>query len=67
VGSERRRQEDRRQANRSGKRDRRQNLCGNCDYFATQPSGEGWCQKHLKALEASDFACVFYQPQILAP
>lgn len=57
IGTERRRQVDRRQNDRSGKIDRRKNRCGGCVFF-----GDNFCNKHQKPFVAEDFACVLFKP-----
>lgn len=59
---DRRRQTDRRAADRHGKYDRRKNRCGMCTHYADrEPVGDGFCLFHHKPLTAEDFACLEFE------
>ena len=60
-----RRQQDRRQADRQGKYDRRRNRCISCSHFQTATDSEppGFCRFHQIAMAADAFACPYFSPQ----
>ena len=59
-----RRKQARRQAERSGKYDRRRNRCGSCAHFSeTDPAKPGWCDYHKGEIGYDDFACPMYTGQ----
>lgn len=59
---ERRKANDRRQAERHGKFDRRKNRCESCCHFALQAAEKpGYCKFHDTSMEASAFACTQFQ------
>ena len=66
---ERRQQNDRREAGRQGKYDRRRNRCGSCLHFeAPKKEGKpGFCNHHKKPFLVSDFSCVAFEPTSGSP
>ncbi len=58
VEGERRKEQDRRQADRQGKYDRRKNRCIHCLHFKEDSAvGKGFCEKHDTSMTAYAFAC----------
>lgn len=57
-----RRKQDRRQADRQGKYDRRRNRCVHCSHFAEVDStGKGRCTYHQVDMVAYAFACPHFE------
>ncbi len=60
-----RRQQNRRQADRQGKYDRRRNRCEHCLHFAPnvlKPEQEGHCRYHDLPMASDAFACPNFSP-----
>lgn len=62
VEGDRRREQDRRQAGRQGKYDRRKNRCVHCTHFTEEGDGRGLCNFHHTPMVAYAFACPFFEP-----
>lgn len=60
----RRRDKDRRQSMRTGKYDRRRNICANCQYYKPQAEIAGLCSKHQTLIKAQDYSCVLFVTKI---
>jgi hypothetical protein len=60
IGSERRRDQERRITPRGGKMERRKNKCSSCQFYAPQDTVAGICQKHQSLILAHDFACPWF-------
>jgi hypothetical protein len=62
LEGERRKEQDRRQAGRQGKYDRRRNRCVHCIHFTEEGEGKGQCNFHKITVVAYAFACPFFEP-----
>ena len=62
VEGERRKEQDRRQADRQGKYDRRRNRCVHCVHFVEEEAGKGQCRFHQVVVTAYAFACPNFEP-----
>lgn len=63
IEGERRKEQDRRSAERQGKYDRRRNRCNHCAHFQVgSPMGQGFCSFHQVPMASDAFACPNFDP-----
>ncbi|WP_303673912.1 hypothetical protein [Vampirovibrio chlorellavorus] len=65
IAGDRRREQDRRSAERQGKFDRRRNRCMHCLHFQEPSEGDkGLCLLHQAAVASDAFACPNFDPHL---